>query len=48
MQSFVGKKANQRWLWHGINHDTGEVLAYVNGSRTDEMFLKLKKILRVC
>ena len=45
MQSFVGEKANQRWLWHGINHYTGEVLAYVTGSRTDEMFLKLKKLL---
>ncbi len=45
MQSFVGKKANQRWLWHGINHYTGEILAYVLGSRTDEMFLKLKKLL---
>ena len=26
-------------------HYTGEVLAYVLGSRTDEMFLKLKKLL---
>ena len=45
MQSFVFKKVNQRWLWHGIDHYTGEVLAYVLGSRTDEMFLKLKKLL---
>ena len=45
MQSFVQKKANQRWLWHGINHYTGEILAYVLGSRTDEMFLQLKKLL---
>ncbi len=45
MQSFVSKKVNQRWLWHGIDHYTGEVLAYVLGSRTDEMFLKLKKLL---
>ena len=22
MQSFVVKKLNQRWLWHGINHYT--------------------------
>ena len=27
------------------DHHTGEVLAYVLGSRTDEMFLKLKKLL---
>ena len=39
MQSFVEKKANQRWLWQAIDHYTGEVLAYVLGSRTDEMFL---------
>ena len=45
MQSFVDKKSNQRWLWHGIDHYTGEVLAYVLGARTDEMFLKLKKLL---
>jgi insertion element IS1 protein InsB len=45
MQSFVKKKSNQRWLWHGIEHYTGEVLAYVLGSRSDEMFLKLKKLL---
>ncbi len=26
MWSFVQKKANQRWLWHAINHQTGVVL----------------------
>ncbi|MEM7761622.1 MAG: IS1 family transposase [Cyanobacteria bacterium P01_A01_bin.40] len=46
MQSFVLKKANQRCLWHGIDHHTGEVLAYILGSRTDEMFLKLKELLK--
>ena len=45
MQSFVQKKLNQRWLWHGIDHQTGEVLAYVLGLRTDEIFLKLKQLL---
>ncbi|WP_250121466.1 IS1 family transposase [Chroococcidiopsis sp. CCMEE 29] len=29
MQSFVGKKENQRWLWHAIDHCTGEILAYL-------------------
>ena len=28
------------------DQQTGEVLAYVTGSRTDEMFLKLKKLLK--
>jgi insertion element IS1 protein InsB len=25
MWSFVGKKAQQRWLWHAIDHRTGVV-----------------------
>ena len=36
MQSFVGKKADPRWLWHAIDHDSGDVLAYTSnhlGSR---------------
>ena len=45
MQSFVGKKENQRWLWHAIDHYSGQILAYVLGSRTDVVFLKLKKLL---
>lgn len=45
MQRFVGKKENQWWLWHAIDHGIGEVLAYVLGSRQDEVFLQLKKLL---
>ena len=45
MWSFVGKKSNQRWLWHAIDRLTGKVLAYVFGRRKDEVFLKLKKLL---
>ena len=45
MWSFVGKKKNQRWLWHAIDRLTGQVLAYVFGRRKDEVFLKLKKLL---
>ncbi len=29
MWSFVQSKQNQRWLWHAIDHRTGQVLAYV-------------------
>ena len=29
------------WLWHAINHDTGEVIAYVLGSREHEMLWEL-------
>ena len=45
MWSFVFSKANQRWLWHAIDHNTGKVLAYVFGRRKDEVFLELKKLL---
>jgi IS1 family transposase/transposase-like protein len=45
MWSFVGRKDNPRWLWHAIDHQTGEVLAYVFGRRKDEVFLKLKELL---
>src|SRR6266404_7884143 len=45
MWSFVGKKGNQRWLWHAIDHHTGKVLAYVFGHRKDEVLLQLKALL---
>lgn len=45
MWSFVGKKSNQRWLWHAIDHQTGKILAYVFGRRKDEVFKKLKTLL---
>ena len=47
MWSFVGSKSNQRWLWHAIDHQTGNVLAYVFGSRKDEVFLELKSLLEL-
>jgi insertion element IS1 protein InsB len=46
MWSYVGKKTNPRWLWHAIDRKTGRVLAYVFGQRKDEVFLKLKKLLK--
>jgi insertion element IS1 protein InsB len=46
MWSFVGKKDHPRWLWHAIDHHTGAVLAYVFGRRKDEVFLKLKALLK--
>ena len=45
MWSFVGSKSQQRWLWHAIDHYTGEILAYVFGPREDETFLQLKELL---
>jgi len=45
MWSFVGSKSQQRWLWHAIDHHTGQILAYVFGTREDKTFLKLKELL---
>ena len=45
MWSFVQNKANQRWLWLAICHETRVVLAFVFGRRTDEVFLELKALL---
>lgn len=45
MWSYVGCKADQRWLWHAIDRATGIVLAYTLGRRQDEIFLRLKKLL---
>ena len=46
MWSFVGKKEQQRWLWHAIDHTSGVILAYVCGTHEDEVFLQLKEYLR--
>ena len=45
MWSYVGKKSNTRWLWHAIDRQSGQVLAYVFGRRSDEVFLQLKELL---
>ena len=45
MWSYVFKKANPRWLWHAIDHHTGQVLAYVFGRRKDNVFLRLQQLL---
>lgn len=39
------KEKNQRWLWHAIDHASGEVLAYVFGVRKDKVFSQLKSLL---
>lgn len=45
MWSFIGRKRNQRWLWHALDRRSGQVLAYVFGRRKDEVFLELKQLL---
>ena len=45
MWSFVGKKKAPRWLWHALDHRTGELLASVFGRREDQAFLELKALI---
>ena len=45
MWSFVGKKAEPRWLWHAMDHSRGTVLAYVFGRRQDTVLLELQDLL---
>jgi len=46
MWSYVHDKAHQCWLWHAIDHQTGEVLAYTFVTREhcvlEELLLLLK------
>jgi insertion element IS1 protein InsB len=44
--SYVGNKANPRWLWYAVDHTTNTVLAYVFGKRQDEVFKELKALLK--
>jgi len=45
MGRFVHSKQQQRWLWHAIDHATGEVLAYVLSNHQDTAVLELKSLL---
>jgi hypothetical protein len=36
--SCVRKQAQQRWLWHAIDHQRGTVLAYVLGPHAETVF----------
>ena len=47
MWSFVGKRAEPRWLWHAIAHRSGTVLAYVFGRRQDTVFLQREELLEL-
>lgn len=46
MWSFVGKKSEQHWIWHAIDHNSGKVLAYVFGRRKDEVYKELVALLK--
>ncbi len=45
MWSFVQSKQNQRWLWHAIDHQSGQILAYVLASHEDTALMQLKRLL---
>ncbi|MEP1079844.1 IS1 family transposase [Leptolyngbya sp. FACHB-16] len=45
MWSFVGNKKQERWLWHAINHQTGEILAYVLAPHVDVALKELMALL---
>jgi len=45
MWSFVRNKKTQCWLWHAINHENGDVVAYVFGTRQNEVLWKLLDLL---
>jgi len=41
MWSRVYSKQSHCWLWHAINHDDGDVVAFVLGDRSHEMLWRL-------
>ena len=45
MWRFVQSKRQQRWLWHAIDHPSGEVLAYVLAPHEDSALSTLMELL---
>ncbi|MFV0247412.1 MAG: IS1 family transposase [Tenacibaculum sp.] len=43
---YMGSKTNQRWTCYAMDKQSGIILAWVNGKRTDESFLKLLDLLK--
>jgi insertion element IS1 protein InsB len=43
--SVVGDKEAARWLWHALDHRTGQLMAYAVGSRADDAFVVLQALL---
>ena len=46
MWSYVHDKSQQCWLWHAIDHETGDILAYTFGRRKHEVLKELLDLLR--
>ena len=45
MWSRVRSKQTPCWLWHAINHENGDVIAFVLGSREHEILWELLDLL---
>jgi IS1 family transposase len=43
--SYVGNKKNQRWTWYALEKNSGVVIAWHNGRRTDESCSRLMEFL---
>jgi IS1 family transposase len=48
MWSFVGKKANQRWLWYAFDPASKKIVCWQIGRRTDETCQRLLNKLSNC
>lgn len=48
MWSFVGNKANQRWLWYGFDPARKQVVCWQTGKRTDATCQRLLEKLKGC
>lgn len=44
--SYVGKKTNQRWTWYAMDKNSGIILAWVNGKRSDKCLKQLLELLK--
>ncbi|MGR0480194.1 MAG: IS1 family transposase [Candidatus Electronema sp. V4] len=47
MWSYVGNKKNQRWTWYALERNSGVVIAWHNGRRTDESCSRLMEKISV-
>ena len=45
MWSWVHSKKTQGWLWHAINHENGDVVAFVFGGRQTDILWELLDLL---
>ncbi len=43
--SFVGNKHNQRWTWYAVEKNSGIIIAWHNGKRTDEDLQSLLNLM---